>query len=326
VNPLEMPKDHALRQLERMVLIRRFEERSAELYGQGKIRGFLHLYVGEEAVAVGSLAALRAEDNVVATYREHGHALLRGVTPEATMAEMYGKANGCSRGRGGSMHLFNRDARFFGGHAIVGGGLPVAVGLALADSMQRRHAVTACYFGDGAVDEGEFHESLNLAKLWALPVLFLCENNQYAMGTAIERHEADTDLMRDPEAHGIPSERVDGMDVAAVERTTRYQADVVRDGGGPRFIELVTYRFRAHSMYDAEKYRSKEEVDKWRARDPIDLFVARLRAEGFLEDAALAELEARVKATVDRAVAAAEEGAVEPVEDLELDVYARPRP
>ena len=210
-------RERALQLLEQMVLIRRFEEKSAEQYTRELIRGFLHLYIGEEAVAVGAMNALRPEDNVVATYREHGHALVRGVTPSAVMAEMYGKQSGCSRGRGGSMHLFDVGRRFFGGHAIVGGGLPVAVGLALADAMQGREAITCCFFGDGAVAEGEFHESLNLAALWKLPVLFICENNLYAMGTAIERHAAVTDLCSKPRANGISAESVDGMDLFAVE-------------------------------------------------------------------------------------------------------------
>ena len=322
----ELDREHALLQLRRMVLVRRFEERCAELYSAGKIRGFLHLYIGEEAVAVGTMAALRPEDNVLATYREHGQALLRGVSAGAVMSEMFGKATGCSRGRGGSMHLFCADTRFYGGHAIVGGCLPVAVGLGLADLMQKRRAVTVCFFGDGATDEGEFHESLNLAGLWKLPVLFLCENNLYAMGTAIERHEADVDLTHKPRAYGIPAERIDGMDVVAMERAVRYAADSIREGGGPRFIEAATYRFRAHSMYDAEKYRSKEEVAKWRQRDPIDLFTIRLRAEGLLDDAALASIEASVKDEVDQAVREAEEGPLEAVADLEKDVYVRPRP
>jgi pyruvate dehydrogenase E1 component alpha subunit len=326
VTAIDMPQARALALLEQMVLVRAFEERCAEVYSDQKIRGFLHLYVGEEAVAVGALAALRPEDNVVATYREHGHALLRGITPASAMAEMYGKSTGCSRGRGGSMHLFCTSSRFFGGHAIVGGGLPVAVGLALADSMQERTAVTACFFGDGATDEGEYHESLNLAALWKLPVLFLCENNRYAMGTALDRHEADTDLTHGPMAHGIASDRVDGMDVVAVERAVRYAADTVRESGEPRFLELATYRFRAHSMYDAEKYRSKEEVLAWKARDPIVLFEAKLRAVGYAEEGTLADIEERCRAQVDAAVEEAKKGPLEPIEDLEKDVCVRPSP
>jgi pyruvate dehydrogenase E1 component alpha subunit len=315
---------HALALLRQMLLIRRFEEKAAELYTVGKIRGFLHLYIGEEAVAVGALQALTSDDNVVATYREHGQALARGVPAGAVMAEMYGKANGCCRGRGGSMHLFDVARRFYGGHAIVGGGLPVAVGLALADAMQRRAAVTACFFGDGAVAEGEFHESLNLAALWRLPVLFLCENNLYAMGTALARHQAQPDIVRKAEAGGVPGEAVDGMDVLAVEAATRRAADAVRGGGGPRLLELRTYRFRAHSMYDPDLYRTKDEIEAWKQRDPIALFTAALQADGALDAAELAAIEASVAAQVAAAVAEAEAGPWEPVQDLLKDVHTAP--
>ena len=315
-------KRHGLELLRQLILIRRFEEKSAEMYSLGKIRGFLHLYIGEEAVAVGAMNALTPDDNVVATYREHGHALLRGTTPEAVMAEMFGKQNGCSRGRGGSMHLFDVEHRLYGGHAIVGGGLPVAVGLALADKLQGRKALTACFFGDGAVDEGEFHESLNLAALWKLPVLFVCENNRYAMGTALERHESVTDLCRKPAAYGVSSERVDGMSVRAVERAVRRVAKDVREEQLPYFLEVMTYRFRAHSMYDAELYRDKAEVEDWKSHhDPIAGFVSELRAEDLLSDSELAEIEADVARAVEAAVRAAEDGPLEPVADLLKDVY-----
>jgi pyruvate dehydrogenase E1 component alpha subunit len=316
-----MSPEHGLALLRQMTLIRRLEEKAVELYTVGKIRGFLHLYIGEEAVAVGVMHALGPEDNVVATYREHGQALARGVPPGAVMAEMYGKANGCSRGRGGSMHLFDVARRFWGGYAIVGGGLPVAVGLALGDRLQSRAGVTACFFGDGAVAEGEFHESLNLAALWHLPVLFVCENNLYAMGTALERHQAQTDIVRKAEAQGVPGEAVDGMDVLAVEAAAQRAIGAVRGGGGPQLIETRTYRFRAHSMYDPELYRTKAEVERWKARDPIMLFVAGLRAQGWLDEAGLAAIEASVAAEIDAAVAEAEAGPWEPVADLLRDVY-----
>ncbi|MFW6050812.1 MAG: pyruvate dehydrogenase (acetyl-transferring) E1 component subunit alpha [Myxococcota bacterium] len=309
-----------------MVLVRRFEEKCAELYGLQKIRGFLHLYIGEEAVAVGAMQGLHPEDSVVATYREHAHAMLRGVPPGEVMAEMFGKRNGCARGRGGSMHMFCVDKGFYGGYAIVGGGLPIAVGLALADRMRDRSRVTACFFGDGATDEGEFHEALNLAALWELPVLFLCENNLYAMGTAIERHESDVDLTHKPAGYGIHAEAVDGMDVLAVERAVRYAADVVRETGKPRFLELRTYRFRAHSMYDPERYRTKEEVARWKERDPIDLFAARLRAAEMLSSEELEAVERRVAGQVEEAIRFAEQGELEPVEDLARDVYVREVP
>ena len=314
-------REHGFELLRQMVLIRRFEEKAAELYTLGKIRGFLHLYIGEEAVAVGAMQAFTPEDAIVATYREHGQALARGIPPGPLMAEMYGKATGCSRGRGGSMHFFDVSRRFYGGHAIVGGGLPIAVGLALADQLQRRLRVTACFFGDGAVAEGEFHESLNLAALWRLPVLFLCENNLYAMGTALERHQAQTDIRLKAEAYGLPGEAVDGMDVLAVEAATRQAAEAVRRGDGPRLLELRTYRFRAHSMADPELYRGKDEVERWKGRDPIALFQARLREGGLLDDADLAAIETAVAAEVAAAVGVAEAGPWEPVEELTKDVY-----
>lgn len=241
-------RDQALSRLREMLRIRRFEEKCAEMYSLGKIRGFLHLYIGEETIAVGAMQAFTPEDAIVSTYREHGHALARGLPMGAVMAEMFGKANGCSRGRGGSMHLFDARRRFYGGYAIVVGGLPVAVGLALADRLQQRNRVTACFFGDGAVAEGEFHESLNLAALWHLPVLFLCENNLYAMGTALERHQAQTDITLKARAEGVQAGAVDGMDVLAVEAATKRAADFVRENGEPCLIEYHTYRFRAHSM------------------------------------------------------------------------------
>lgn len=308
--------------LYQMVRIRRFEEKCAELYTEQKIRGFLHLYIGEEAVGVGAMSALGEDDAVVTTYREHGHALARGLAPGAIMAEMFGKMNGCARGRGGSMHLFDTSKRFYGGYAIVGGGLPVAVGLALADKLQGKQRVTACFFGDGASDEGEFHESLNLAALWHLPILFLCENNQYAMGTALARHSADVEIWHEGLAHGIPAERVDGMDVLAVLRACRYAAESARSGQGPRFLELLTYRFRAHSMYDAERYRSKEEVASWKQRDPITLWTEKLREQGQLKDADLEAIERTVADEISSAVAEAERGALEPVSDLKRYVYA----
>jgi len=306
--------------LAQMLLIRRFEEKAAELYGQGKIRGFLHLCIGEEAVSVGVLAALTPDDNVVSTYREHGHALARGIPPGPIMAELFGKANGVSRGRGGSMHLFDVSRRFYGGNAIVGGGLPLAAGLALADQLQHRRAVTACLFGDGAVAEGEFHEALNLAALWRLPVLFLCENNFYAMGTALERHQAQTDISRKGASYGIPGEAVDGMDLVQVAEATGQAAQAVRAGGGPRLLEYRTYRFRAHSMYDAELYRSRDEVERWKQRDPITLFQGYLLERHLVTPQDIAALAAQAAAETDRAVEFADAGDWEPATDLLRDL------
>lgn len=316
-----MTAEHRRRLLHEMLRIRRFEERCIELYSAAEIRGFLHVYIGEEAVAVGAMQALEPEDAIVATYREHGHALARGIPARAILAEMLGRMEGCSRGRGGSMHIFDAGTRFYGGNGIVCAGLPLAVGLALADKMQGRERVTACFFGEGAIAEGEFHESMNLAALWGLPVLFLCENNLYAMGTALERSESEVDLTLKAASYEMPSWHVDGMDVEAVEHAARRATEMIRGGEGPVFLEARTYRFRAHSMYDPDLYRDKEEIARWRERDPIDTFVARLRAGGELDDAGLAELEAAVAAEVDDATRFARAGTPEPLEDLTRFVY-----
>jgi pyruvate dehydrogenase E1 component alpha subunit len=314
---------HARRLLREMIRIRRFEEKCAELYTQEKIRGFLHLYIGEEAIAVGTMEALDAEDAIVATYREHGHALARGISMNALMAEMYGKREGCSGGRGGSMHIFDAATRFYGGNAIVGGGLPLAVGLALAERMRGRRQICACFFGEGAVAEGEFHESMNLAALWKLPVLFVCENNLYAMGTALAISESETDLVRKAQSYRVVASHVDGMNVIEVEAAARQAAEAIRAGEGPRFLACSTYRFRAHSMFDAQLYRDKAEVESWRASDPIDRFAAWAHAIGLLHEAERAQLEDEARAEIDAAVAYAEAGTWEPVEDLARDVYAR---
>jgi pyruvate dehydrogenase E1 component alpha subunit len=318
-----LDRDLALALLRDMSRIRRFEEKCAELYSAGKIRGFLHLYIGEEAVAAGCMRALTKDDAVVATYREHGHALARGIDAGRLMAEMYGKQEGCSRGRGGSMHVFDAAARFYGGNAIVGGGLPLAVGLALADALSGRHRVTACFFGDGAVAEGEFHESMNLAALWKLPVLFLCENNLYAMGTRIERALSQTDVAAKAHVYGMRAEAVDGMDVLAVSDAARAAAERVRAGGGPELLELRTYRFRAHSMFDGELYRDKAEVEEWKQRDPIRQFTGQLIEGGIVDAAGRAALDEQAEREMAQAVAFAEAGTWEPVEQLTHDVYTR---
>ncbi|GAB2856397.1 pyruvate dehydrogenase (acetyl-transferring) E1 component subunit alpha [Nocardioides pacificus] len=314
--------EHRLGLLRTMLLIRRFEETCAELYSATKIRGFLHLYVGEEAVATGVLSALGADDAVVSTYREHGHALARGVAVEALMAEMLGRVTGCSRGRGGSMHIFDRATNFVGGNAVVGGGIPLAVGLALADKLQGRTRVTVCFFGEGALAEGEFHESMNLAALWRLPVLFCCENNRYAMGTALSKEHAQTDLALRAASYGVVAWPVDGMDVLAVEDAARRAVEEIKGGAGPHFLELRTYRFRAHSMYDPDRYRDKPEIESWKEHDPIHALTAAMRAEGQLEDADLARLESEVSSEIAHAVEVAEQAPVEPVESLTRFVYS----
>jgi pyruvate dehydrogenase E1 component subunit alpha len=313
-------RDYAKTILADMTRVRRMEEKCAELYGAAKIRGFLHLYIGEEAVATGSMRALTADDAVVATYREHAHALLRGIPMTSIMAEMFGKQEGCSRGRGGSMHLFDAATRFYGGNAIVAGGLPLAVGLALADAMLHHKRLTACYFGDGAVAEGAFHESLNMAALWQLPVLFCCENNLYAMGTALERAQSQTDLAAKAAAYRVPTATVDGMDVIACHAAAQEGADHIRTEGGPFFLQFNTYRFRAHSMFDPELYREKSEVEEWRKRDPIRTFTERCLADGTLTADDIAAIEAAAETEVQEAVSFAEAGTWEEVADLERDV------
>lgn len=309
-----------------MLRVRRLEERSAELYGEGKIRGFLHLYVGEEAVAVGALRALDAADRVVATYREHAHALVRGIPMNAIMAEMFGKAAGCSRGRGGSMHLFDRATGFYGGNAIVGSGLALATGLALADQLQGHARVNACFFGEGAIAEGVFHESMNLAALWCLPVLFICENNLYAMGTALERSESQTDLCAKAASYRVAVQTTDGMDVLAVRDAVAAAAGHVRSGAGPFFLECQTYRFRPHSMFDPELYRDKAEIEQWKQRGPLHSWSARLKADGKLTEDQFLAIDAQVRREVEAAVEFAEAAAWEPVEDLLTDLLGATPP
>ncbi|MFE7750734.1 pyruvate dehydrogenase (acetyl-transferring) E1 component subunit alpha [Streptomyces sp. NPDC057428] len=321
--PVAPEAAHDFELLREMLLIRRFEERCVELYSAAAIRGFVHLYIGEEAVTVGVHHALTEQDAVVSTYREHGHALARGIPAEAVMAEMYGRVSGCSHGRGGSMHLFDAGRRFYGGNAIVGGGLPLAVGLALADRMRGHDEVTCCFFGDGAFAEGEFHESANLAALWGLPVLFVCENNLYAMGTALAREHAQTDLAMRAASYGMAAWAVDGMDVHAVEKAARRAVTSIRAGNGPHFLEARTYRFRAHSMYDPDRYRPKDEVAEWKRRDPIAILTERMQAAGPLDASALKKLEREVTEEIDHAVHTAEQAPEEPVESLLRHVTGR---
>jgi len=318
-----LARDDARHLLRQMLRIRRFEEKCAELYSAGKIRGFLHLYIGEEAVAVGAMPELRADDSILGTWREHGHALARGVPAGAIMAEMFGKREGCSGGRGGSMHLFDVSRRFFGGNAIVGGALPLAAGFALAEQMRGTDHLAACFFGEGAMAEGEFHESANLAALWKLPVLFLCENNLYAMGTALARSQSSVDLCGRVRACGMQALSADGMDVFAVREATRHAVAAVRAGEGPVFVEFRTYRFRAHSMFDPELYRDKAEVAEWRKRCPIDRLMRTAFEHEWLDGDAVAVIEREVSAEIDAAVAFAEAGTLEPVEELARDVYVR---
>jgi pyruvate dehydrogenase E1 component alpha subunit len=320
--PVDDRRQEELAMLREMLRVRRFEEKCIELYSAAKIRGFMHLYIGEEAVAVGVMRSLRPEDNVVTTYREHGHALVRGIPASSLLAEMFGKVEGCSRGRGGSMHVFDAGTRFYGGNAIVGGGLPLAAGLALADSMRAEPRVTACFFGDGAVAEGEFHETMNLAALWQLPVLFCCENNLYAMGTSLRKSESETDLALKAASYEMPAWPVDGMDVMAVAAAASHAAEAVRAGGGPHFLELRTYRFRAHSMYDPDLYRDKTEIEEWKQRDPIPALICRLEGQGVLRPGDLDAMEAAIAEELADAEAQADAGSLEPAEDLTRFVYS----
>lgn len=318
----EFDSTASLERLRTMMRIRHFEERCVELYSRGDIRGFLHLYIGEEAIAAGVISELDPTDAVVATYRDHGHALARGITMRSIMAEMFGKVSGCCQGRGGSMHLFDAAARFYGGNAIVAGGLPLAAGLALADQMSGRAQVTACFFGEGAVAEGEFHESMNLASLWNLPVLFCCENNLYAMGTALGRSEANTDLALKAAGYAVPAWSVDGMDVEAVSSSVRRAVGMIRAGAGPVFLEFSTYRFRAHSMYDPDRYRDPAEIEHWKQRDPLTTHIGRLTAAGTIDQVAIDRLAAEVEAEIDDAVEFARAADPAPVDDLFRWVYS----
>jgi pyruvate dehydrogenase E1 component alpha subunit len=314
---LHLDRAHLHRLYRQMLRIRRFEAKCVELYQAQKIRGFLHLYDGEEAVAVGVMASLEARDAVVATYREHGQALARGVSMNALMAEMLGKAEGCCRGRGGSMHVFDARRRFYGGNAIVGGGLPLAAGIALADRRLQRGAVTACFFGEGAVGEGVFHETMNLASLWRLPVLFVCENNLYAMGVPLADSEVQPEVWRKAQAYRMHAQQVDGMDPVEMEVAARRAVEHVRSGAGPVLLECRTYRFRAHSMFDTQAYRTREEVEHWKVHDPIDK-LARWMLDNHRATAdELARIDAEVGTEVDAAVAYAEGGTLEPVAELE---------
>lgn len=302
--------------LQKMILIRRFEEKAAELYGQEKIRGFLHLYNGEEAIAVGVIHQLKKSDRIISTYREHGHALAAGIDPKKIMAELYGKKNGCNNGRGGSMHLFDKTNNFFGGNAIVGGHLPIAVGMALADQRLEKDQLTCCLFGEGAVAEGIFHESLNLAGLWKVPVLFIVENNLYAMGTPIRKTLANQDFALKAKSYGINYLESDGMDLTRVIEDSKKVIDTIRTQHEPYIAVFHTYRFRAHSMFDAELYRNKLEVEEWKKKDPILLYGNNLLKEGIVSENDIRELTKQCDQIIDEAVKFAEADEWEQAEEL----------
>jgi pyruvate dehydrogenase E1 component alpha subunit len=322
----ELDQGQLIDLLRQMMLIRRFEEKAAEMYARGRIAGFLHLYSGQEAVAVGSIAAINDDDHIVTHYRDHGHAIARGLDPGRVMAELFGKDTGVSRGKGGSMHLFDVERFFMGGYAIVAGHLPLACGLALANQRLGNGRIVLCIFGDGAVNEGEFHEALNLAAVWKLPVLFLCENNFYGMGTDIRRVSAVTGVYERAQAYAIPSEQVDGMNVLETYEATQRAARRVRSGEGPAFLEAITYRFRGHSMADPEFYRGKEEMERWRARDPIITYQRTLEKEGVIDDATFQALQAEVEDAVNEATRFAEESPKPPPEALYEHLYMEEAP
>src|SRR5271157_445211 len=304
-----------------MILIRRLEERGAELYQAGKIGGFMHLYIGQEAVSTGLIAARQPQDRVITAYRDHGVAINCGIPVNQVMAELLGKVTGVSKGRGGSMHMADVEKNFWGGHAIVGAHLPIASGLALGDKYSGRDAVTICMFGEGATNIGFFHEAVNLSKVWTLPVLWVCENNEYGMGTAVERASAVSEIQQKAEGYGIPHSRVDGMDVMAVYEASRAAIEKVRCGEGPYLLEMMTYRFRGHSMGDPERYRNQEEVKKHEEQDPIGVFRAYLTRNKIASQKALDEITARAEADVQKAVEFAEASPEPGLETLFDDVY-----
>src|SRR5436190_4064450 len=313
--------DEAREWLQAMLLIRRFEERAGEMYAKAKVGGFLHLAIGEEATIVGSVRALRDADYLISTYRSHGHALARGTNPDAVMAELFGKQDGLCRGRGGSMHMFDLERRFMGGYGIVGGNLPIAAGFGLSSDYRGTDDATLCQFGDGASNQGTFGETLNLAALWRLPVVFMVTNNRFGMGTALERHSAVTDLHKRGEGFGVPGMRCDGMDPLDMYAVTTEALRIAREERRPILVEAMTYRLRGHSMADPEEYRTKEQVEEWRKRDPIVTFGDRLVAEGIVDAARREEMDAEAIARVDEAVAFADASPFSPPESLYEDVY-----
>ena len=320
---MKLEKNMVAEHYRKMLLIRRFEEASSRLYMQGKIRGFLHLYIGEEAIAVGAISALEDDDYVVSHYRDHGHALAKGMSPHLIMAELCGKVTGSSGGKGGSMHLYDQSKNFMGGFAIVGGQLPIAVGLGLAIKYKREDRVVLCFFGDGAVNQGEYHEALNLASIWKLPVLFFLENNLYGMGTHVERtHAGGRDIYLTAESYKIPAAQIDGMDLMAVQEATTEALNRIRSGNGPVFLEAMTYRFRGHSMADPSSYRDSTEIEEWRDRDPIELFKTFSLQEGLATPEELSRIDEEVVEVVEEAVRFGEESPEPDIDSLYQNVYA----
>ncbi|HLA12222.1 MAG TPA: pyruvate dehydrogenase (acetyl-transferring) E1 component subunit alpha [Pyrinomonadaceae bacterium] len=319
-----LKREELIKLYHEMLLIRRFEEKCAEAYSLGKIGGFCHLYIGQEAVAVGAISAIRKDDYVLTSYREHGHAIAKGIAPEAVMAELFGKVTGCSHGKGGSMHLFDKSVNFLGGHAIVGGQIPLATGVAFASKYQGTDQVTLCFFGEAAVNQGAFHESLNMAQLWKLPCIYICENNQYGMGTSQDRAMSLRDVAQKACAYEIAAEFVDGMDVLAVREATLRAVERARKDYLPTLIEVRTYRFMGHSMSDPGNYRTRAEIERHQERDPIKLFLTNLKEQQLIDDGQVKKIETDVRETVEKAVRFAEESPEPPPEDLFKGVYANP--
>ncbi|HEX6304794.1 MAG TPA: pyruvate dehydrogenase (acetyl-transferring) E1 component subunit alpha [Anaerolineales bacterium] len=317
-----MEKEGYLDIYHQMLLIRRIEERAAELYQQGKIGGFLHLYIGQEAVSTGLLSVRKPQDRVITAYRDHGVAINAGLSARGVMAELLGKATGVSKGKGGSMHMADVEKNFWGGHAVVGAHMPIAAGLALGDQYQESDGVTICLFGDGATNIGFFHEAVNLSKVWNLPVLWVCENNKYGMGTSVERASAVEEIRQKAEGYNIPNERIDGMNVIRVRKAAEEHLEFVRQGNGPYFLEVVTYRYRGHSMGDPERYREKVEIEKWQEEDPIGIYHKHLLEEGIASEDELDDIETKVEAEVEDAVEFAESSPDPEPEALFEDIYA----
>jgi len=320
----KLKPDQLIELYRQMLLIRRFEEKAAEVYVAGKIGGFCHLYIGQEAVAVGAISALRKDDYVLGSYREHGQALAKGMSARAIMAELFGKATGCSKGKGGSMHMFDKELGFLGGHAIVGGQIPLATGLAFASKYQDTDQVTVCFFGEAAVNQGAFHESLNMAQLWKLPAIYICENNQYGMGTSLKRAMSLQDIAQKGCAYEVASEFVDGMDVLAVREAVDRAVARGRKDYLPTLLEIRTYRFRGHSMSDPGKYRTQAEIEKYQQRDPIMLFAASLLEQKITDQQTLDKIDGEVHEIVEDSVRFAEESPLPAAEELYTDVYANP--
>lgn len=316
-------KEKYARVLRTMLLVRRFEEKAGQLYGMGKIGGFCHLYIGQEAVIAGVIEGSKEGDSHITSYRAHGHILALGVDPKYVMAELTGRSTGCSKGKGGSMHLFAPDKRFYGGHGIVGAQVSLGTGIAFADKYLEKKSVTFVYYGDGASHQGQVYESFNMAKLWNLPVLYIIENNQYSMGTSVERSTAFTDLYKRGESFGIPGKRVDGMDFFAVEKAISEACELIRNGHGPMLLELKTYRYRGHSMSDPAKYRSKEEVEEYKEKhDPINNFKSYITENKVLSDSEIKEIESQIKSIIAETVEFAENSPEPEVSELWTDVYS----